>query len=158
MNSEFEKVESLVGDYLSWLKQEIQFTKVNEAWTMITLPFVYKIPYIYKIGEWLQVDCLHVYVKRHPNGQFFLTDNGETINNLEKAGVHDGVRGDVGYDIYWLARSNGAEVNGNFVKDNETDKIQVKSSQICLTITEDKFPRALNTMIQAMLEVSQVRE
>lgn len=68
-------VQKLMDNYFEWLKKETTFYKMGEYYE-ITTPFLDPIN-----------DCIQIYIKQEGDSIFF-SDDGETINSLEKEGVN----------------------------------------------------------------------
>lgn len=66
-------VESLVGEYWTWLRQRTSLREIGD-WTEITTPFLDR-----------HNDCLQIYAQRDGD-RFVLTDDGYTISDLEMSG------------------------------------------------------------------------
>jgi hypothetical protein len=69
-------IESLVNDYYSFLKDNtVIFTDANSGWTQISTPLLNTFN-----------DAIDLYAKQQ-NGHILLSDDGETLRNLELCGV-----------------------------------------------------------------------
>lgn len=69
-----ESVPSLVAGYHDWLRQKTMIKDLHEGWTEITTPFLDR-----------HNDHIQILV-RHRDGGIELTDDGETIRDLEMSG------------------------------------------------------------------------
>lgn len=70
-----DKVESYIDGYLKFLKDKSNEVKINEKVTKLTLPFLDNLN-----------DCTEVYIIKSAK-EYLITDNGETIANLNFNGV-----------------------------------------------------------------------
>jgi len=70
------EIEQLVDRYRSWLKDRTKLTSVHTDWVEITTPFVDR-----------HNDYIQLYVKKK-NGGYLITDDGQTLRDLEISGCH----------------------------------------------------------------------
>ena len=70
-----DSVQSYLDGYISFLKDHSQQVRINDNLWKITLPFLDNLH-----------DCTEFYFQKNIDG-YLLTDNGETISNLEFTGV-----------------------------------------------------------------------
>lgn len=69
-------IQSLINDYMKWLKSEITFDKIGEYYE-ITLP------YLDEANDYLQI-----YV-RQKDGVVYFTDDGVAVHSLKLKGIQD---------------------------------------------------------------------
>jgi len=69
-----DDIRRLLDDYLTWLRDKTSLRQVNETWVEITTPYLDR-----------HNDCTQIYVKREGGG-YLLTDDGNTIQDLEDSG------------------------------------------------------------------------
>ena len=70
-----DSVQSYLDGYISFLKDHSQQVRIDDNLWKITLPFLDNLH-----------DCTEIYIQKNIDG-YLLTDNGETISNLEFTGV-----------------------------------------------------------------------
>lgn len=111
--------------YLIWLKQKINYKEIN-GYFEVTTPFVNHIN-----------DHIQFYLKRDDRDRIFMTDDGDTINNLEMAGV----------DVSTSARQKELQsiLNGFGV--------MLKGNILTTLATPATFPMRKHNFIQAILSV-----
>lgn len=66
---------SFVEEYLEWLRNETDLTQISETVTRIGLPFLDR-----------NNDHVDIYIVKRPNGEYLLTDDGATYNELVMSG------------------------------------------------------------------------
>lgn len=69
-----KSINDLVDSYYTWLKDNTILTDVGE-YTKITTPFMDR-----------HNDCIELYIKQLENGDFLITDDGYTIDDLDMCG------------------------------------------------------------------------
>jgi hypothetical protein len=118
-------MEDLIELYLSWLKQKINYKEIN-GYYEITTPFVNHIN-----------DYIQFYLRRDEKDHLYMTDDGETLNNLEMAGV----------DISSPARKRELDsiLNGFGVK--------LKGNELITIATPSTFPMRKHNFLQAIMAV-----
>lgn len=118
-------MKQLIESYISWLKQKINYKEIN-GYYEITTPFVNHIN-----------DYIQFYIKMDERGRIYMTDDGETLNNLEMAGV----------DIDQPARKRELEsiLNGFAVK--------LSGNELTTIATPATFPMRKHNFIQAIMAV-----
>lgn len=67
--------EHLVDEYITWLRERISITKIDDKWCEITTPFLDR-----------HNDHLQIYVKALDNERLLLSDDGYTIADLKMSG------------------------------------------------------------------------
>ena len=67
--------KKLIGNYLSWLKEELRVEEVGES-SMIATPFLDR-----------HNDEIEIYVEKRTDGLLYLTDDGYTLSDLRHSGV-----------------------------------------------------------------------
>jgi hypothetical protein len=115
----------LIDSYLSWLKQKINYKEIN-GYYEITTPFVNHIN-----------DYIQFYLKRDEKDHIYMTDDGETLNNLEMAGV----------DINSPARKKELDsiLNGFGVR--------LRENELITMATPATFPMRKHNFLQALMAV-----
>ena len=118
-------MKDLIESYISWLKQKINYKEIN-GYYEITTPFVNHIN-----------DYIQFYLKRDERDHIYMTDDGETLNNLEMAGV----------EITAPARKRELDsiLNGFGVK--------LKGNELMTMATPATFPMRKHNFLQAMMAV-----
>jgi len=118
-------MKDLIHSYTEWLKQKINYKEIN-GYFEITTPFVNHIN-----------DQIQFYLKRDNRDRIFMTDDGDTINNLEMAGV----------DVSTPTRQKelNSILNGFGVI--------LKGNELTTMATPATFPMRKHNFIQAMLSV-----
>ncbi len=118
-------MKDLINSYLEWLKQKINYKEIN-GYFEITTPFLNHIN-----------DKIQFYLKKDDAGRIHITDDGDTINNLEMAGV----------DVTTPARQKELQsiLNGFGV--------MLKGKELTTVATPATFPYRKHNFIQAMLSV-----
>ncbi len=70
------ELHSLMERYFTWLKDKTSLRQVGDEWTEITTPYLDR-----------HNDYIQIYIKREDGG-YLLTDDGDTIQDLEQAGCN----------------------------------------------------------------------
>lgn len=122
-------VEPLLDDYHKWLKNKtITTVDSNSGWIAITTPFIG----IYN-------DLLEIYAYKNDK-KIYLSDNGETLNNLELVG----------------SKLRKGE------RQNVADKILVnygvtfKEDELWVEATESNFAQKKHNLLSAMIELNDI--
>ena len=118
-------MKNLIDSYLDWLKQKINYKEINGFFEVST-------PFINHIN-----DQIVFYIKRDDRDRIYITDDGDTLNNLEMAGV----------DIKSAARQRELQVILNGFG------VSLKGNQLTTIATASTFPIRKHNFIQAMLSV-----
>ncbi|MBU2443955.1 MAG: DUF1828 domain-containing protein [Bacteroidetes bacterium] len=118
-------MKDLIQSYIDWLKQKINYKEVN-GYYEITTPFVNHIN-----------DYIQIYLKRDENDRILITDDGETIKNLEMEGV----------EFTTPSRKKELEVILNGFG------IAIKDDKLINYATPQTFPMRKHNFIQAILAV-----
>jgi hypothetical protein len=118
-------MKDLINSYTEWLRQKINYKEVNGYFEVST-------PFLNHINDKIQF-----YLKRDDRDRIHMTDDGDTINNLEMAGV----------DISSPARQKELQsiLNGFGVI--------IKGNALTTIATPATFPVRKHNFIQAMLSV-----
>ncbi len=118
-------MKELIDSYVTWLRQKINYKEINGHFE-VTTPFVNHIN-----------DQIQFYLKRDDRDRIFMTDDGDTLNNLEMAGV----------DVSTPARQKELQtiLNGFGV--------MLKGNELITMATIATFPMRKHNFIQAMLSV-----
>lgn len=116
---------NLVEQYYSWLKSNTSCRDIN-GWTEITTPYLDR-----------HNDCIQIYV-REDQGGFELTDDGETILDLQQSGC----------DLDTPRRKSllNTTLNGFGV--------HLENGAITVRAKHDSFPLKKHCLVQAMLAVN----
>jgi len=120
-----EEVGKLLDDYAAWLKDKTSLRQIQD-WVEITTPYLDR-----------HNDCIQIYAKR-VDGGLVLTDDGYTINDLERSGCRLG--SPKRQDLLRLA------LNGFGVQLNE-GRLEVRASS-------DNFALRKHNLLQAILSVN----
>lgn len=118
-------MKDLIETYISWLKQKINYKEINGYYEVTT-------PFVNHVNDYIQF-----YLKRDERDHIYITDDGETLNNLEMAGV----------EISTPARKSELEsiLNGFGVI--------LKGNELTSIATQSTFPLRKHNYIQALLAV-----
>ena len=118
-------MKDLIEAYINWLKQKIDYREIN-GYYEVTTHFVNHIN-----------DCIQFYLKRDEKDHIYMTDDGETLNNLEMAGV----------DISSPARKKELDsiINGFGVL--------IKGNELTTIATPATFPMRKHNYLQALMAV-----
>lgn len=118
-------MRDLIESYIVWLKQKINYKEINDYYEVTT-------PFVNHINDYIQF-----YLKRDENDHIYLTDDGETLANLEMAGV----------EISTPARKNELEtiLNGYGVI--------LKGNELTTMATPSTFPMRKHNFVQAIIAI-----
>ncbi|MBN1322408.1 MAG: DUF1829 domain-containing protein [Methanotrichaceae archaeon] len=120
-----DEIESLMGQYMEWLKRKTTLRQV-EGWVEITTP------YLDRHNDYLQIYA------RKKNGSYILTDDGYIINDLHMSGCK--------LDSPKRKALLQMTLNGFGVK-LVGDSLEVKAGQ-------EDFPYRKHNLLQAMLALN----
>ncbi|MEW6087507.1 MAG: DUF1828 domain-containing protein [bacterium] len=118
-------MKELIQSYIDWLKQKITYKEIN-GYYEITTPFVNHIN-----------DYIQIYLKKDANDKIIMTDDGETISNLEMEGL----------DLSSPSRKKELEIILNGFG------VMVKGNELMTFATPSTFPVKKHNLIQAVLSV-----
>lgn len=118
-------MKDLIESYISWLKQKINYKEINGYYEVTT-------PFVNHINDYIQF-----YLKRDERDYIYMTDDGETINNLEMSGV----------DVNAPARKREIDsiLNGFGVI--------IKGNELTTIATITTFPMRKHNFLQAIMAV-----
>ncbi len=118
-------MKDLIESYISWLKQKINYKEINGYYEVTT-------PFVNHINDYIQF-----YLKRDEKDHIYMTDDGETLDNLEMAGV----------DINSPARKKEFDsiLNGFGVV--------LKGNELMTMATPQTFPMRKHNYMQALMAV-----
>ncbi len=116
-------IQKRINETFLWLKTQTTSRQIDEDWTVITTPFLDR-----------HNDCLQIYVKKD-NGEYFLTDDGYTISDLDNSGLV--------LDQQDLLQERISGFGGVCLEDD----------QLTIRTSEEDFPRKQFNLIQAMLAI-----
>jgi hypothetical protein len=120
------EIERLVDSYRAWLRQKTSIREIDASWVEITTPYLDR-----------HNDSLQIYAKRS-NGGYLLTDDGNTIADLESSGCN----------LQTPKRQDLLRVTLNGFGIKLTDgALEAKA-------TADTFPSRKHDLVQAMLAVN----
>lgn len=119
------EIQNLLDSYIDWLRDRTVLRQINE-WVEITTPYLDR-----------HNDYIQIYAKKS-NGEFLLTDDGDTINDLEMSGCK--IQGQKRLDILKTV------LNGFGVREID-GAIQVQASP-------GNFALRKHNLIQAILVVN----
>ena len=121
-----DQIAKLMGDYRNWLLESTSLRSVGGA-VEITTPFLDR-----------HNDCIQIYVREMGDDRLLLTDEGETIDDLEMSGI----------SLKPLMQKELMKVaTTGFGIDFENGVISVSASP-------NQFPLALNNLVQAILSIN----
>lgn len=118
-------MKELINSYTDWLKQKINYSQTN-GFFEVTTPFINHIN-----------DKVQFYLKQDEHGRIYMTDDGDTIRNLELAGV----------DI--SSQNRQRELNSIL----NGFGVILKGKELTTTATPATFPMKKHAFIQAILSV-----
>ena len=118
-------MKELIDSYIAWLKEKIDCRQINGHYE-ITTPFLNHLN-----------DHIQFYLKRDERNRILMTDDGETIGNLELAGL----------DVSTPARKRELDsiLNGFGVA--------IKGRELVTTATPETFPKRKHNFLQALMAV-----
>ena len=122
-------IDQAIDEYMNFLKSRIKYSEAENGWYSITTPFLNVFN-----------DCIEIYCK-NDNGKIMLSDDGETMNNLELLGItfsRSRKRKDL---LHKILLNYGVEQNGN---------------KLSVSTTLSKFPQAKHNLLSAIIAVSDI--
>jgi len=125
------RAESLKNDYINWLKEELIFTDVENGYISVSTPFIDS-----------NYDNIELFARFISNEKIEITDFGETLFNLEEAGLSINKRLKT---VYRLFENILNDFGIKYDKNNKS-----------LSITTDihDFPTAKHRLLQAVIRVN----
>ena len=121
-----DDIQSLLDDYIRWLKDKTVLNQIDKHWVQVTTPHLDR-----------HNDCLQFYVRRENNG-YLLTDDGYIINDLINSGCSLNSK-----KRKALLKTT---LNGFGVKR--------EGEQLLLKATPENFSQKKHNFVQAMLAVN----
>lgn len=118
-------MKDLIQSYIDWLKQKINYKEVNGNYEIRT-------PFVNHMNDYIQI-----YLKRDADDRILITDDGETIKNLEMEGL----------EFSTPSRKKELEVILNGFG------ITVNDYELTTYATSQTFPMRKHNFIQAVLAV-----
>lgn len=118
-------MKDLIQSYIDWLKQKINYKEVNGNYEITT-------PFVNHMNDYIQI-----YLKRDADDRILITDDGETIKNLEMEGL----------EFSTPSRKKELEVILNGFG------ITVNDYELTTYATSQTFPMRKHNFIQAVLAV-----
>jgi len=122
-----EDISNLLLSYIDWMKEQYDIASIG-TWKVITTPFLDR-----------HNDHIQVYVSIDVNGKCTLTDDGDTLGDLEASGWNPSTEKRKKFLMQAL-HGVGIEL--------------MKENVIGTTTTPDEFPRKMHNLIQAILAVN----
>jgi hypothetical protein len=119
-------VKALIDKYVQWIREGLSFRQIGE-WAEITTPFLNH-----------NNDMISIYVKKNDD-RYYLTDNGQTLNELHLAGVN-------------LDRSEKRTHELNVILNGLGIK-RSDNSELFTYTDEKRYPEAKHRLIQAVLSI-----
>ena len=123
MNIDFKK------DYIDWLYKSIDQFQVQENLYRITLPYLDR-----------NNDCTEIYIRVNDDGNYHLTDDGETIGELELSN----------FDVFSSKRRK--EILNSIL--NAHGVLLSKNKELYLDCTKDELPQKKHMLSQCMVKIS----
>lgn len=121
-----EEIESMVDDYIVWLKNRTILKDVGNKWIEITTPHLDR-----------HNDCLQIYVKKEGHN-FCLTDGGNTIN-----------------DLHMLSCSLESPKQQKLLKTILTGfGVQLEKDELLVRASVEDFSLKKHNLVQAMLSIN----
>lgn len=122
-------IDDSIGQYYNWLKERTSYkTDEQSGWSSISTPF---------IG--LFNDPIEIYVKMNPDNTISMSDDGQTLNNLELAGVP-------------ISRSQKRKEWLEYILLNYG--ILLKDNELLITANATNFAQKKHNLICAISEIS----
>ncbi len=118
-------MKQLIDKYVQWIKEGLSFRQIGE-WTEITTPFMNH-----------NNDLISVYVKKNGD-RYYLSDNGQTINELSLSGVNIDRSEKRSQELTSILNGLG---------------IKRERSELFTHTDEKKYPESKHRLIQAILSV-----
>lgn len=123
MNIDFKK------DYIDWLYKSIDQFQVHENLYRITLPYLDR-----------NNDCTEIYIKVNDDGSYHLTDDGETIGELELSN----------FDVFSSKRRK--EILSSIL--NAHGVLLSKDKELYLDCAKEELPQKKHMLSQCMVKIS----
>lgn len=120
-------LDTMIDDYYKWLRERTIVEAGNSDWYCIDTPFT---------GAFN--DSIEVYALRN-NGKILLSDNSETLNNLDLQGVN--IQGS----------KKRREILDNILL---SYGLHQKDKELCIEADERNFPQKKHNFINAILEIN----
>lgn len=118
--------KSLIGNYLSWLKEELRVEELPSS-CVIATPFLDR-----------HNDEIEIYVEQDSDGQFFLTDDGTTLADLRHSGVE----------------LKTAKREAHLDKILNGFGVRLQGEELHVRTTATDFPQRKHNLVQAILAVN----
>lgn len=116
-------MKELIDSYIKFLKDNIVLNQVGEYTSVIT-PFLNK-----------HNDCIKFYIKKTENGEIYITDNGDIIDDLKSYGTY------FSFDMLRTILT--------------TYHLQINDNEEFFTKTSiQNFPHAIHLFIQAIIFIN----
>jgi hypothetical protein len=120
-----QDIQKMMDGYLAWLREKTSLREIGD-WVEVTTPMLDR-----------HNDYLQIYIRRE-NGNFILTDDGYTLDDLEQSGCK--------LDSQKRQELLRMTLNGFGVQQHDT-ALEIRA-------TEDNFPLKKHSLLQAMLGVN----
>lgn len=121
-----EEIQKLVDTYVAWLKDKTALRAIDKEWVEITTPYLDR-----------HNDYVQIYARRN-DGEFVLTDDGYTIDDLEQSGC----------SLDSPKRRSLLQVTLNGFG------VQINGKAMEVRATPSSFPLRKHNLVQAMLAVN----
>ena len=69
-------IDDLIEEYVKFLKSKVKKCEIGDGWYSITTPF------LNSFNDYIEIYC------KNEDGKITITDDGDTMSNLELAGVN----------------------------------------------------------------------
>lgn len=119
-------MKELVDSYITWLKDNITIKSVGE-YSCISTPFLD-----------MHNDCIQFYIKKLDNDEYYLTDDGYTLDDLESCG----------FTFNTVKRK---ELLRNILLNYHLD---IEDNSITATVSKEDFPYRKHFYIQGILAIN----
>lgn len=119
-------IQKMIKEYTDWLYSGFSAVQVGEYYELTT-------PYLDRYNDHLQI-----YVKQESNGSYFLTDDGDIINNLISSGVSISRSPKRKEMLMRIARNFGVYVNDTALE---------------IHATKSTYPQKKHMLLQAMMTI-----
>jgi len=121
-------VNSLIDDYYKWLREKTIIKSVNNSdWALVDTPFTN-----------MYNDTIEVYAKKNGDN-ILLSDNGETIHNLDLSGVK--------FDRSLTRKNLMNQILRNY-------GVQIKDSELFTETNLNNFPQKKYNFLSAIMELN----
>ena len=131
MTNWLEQLNLLTDDYYRWLREKTDIVPADGEWAVIATPF---------LGAFN--DAVEIYARRKKNGTILLSDDGETIRNLQLQGC----------DI--LGAPRRLEIARSIARTRGVELDKHQGEILAEVVKDSDFPEKKNLLLSAILEMT----